>query len=461
MKLWLKITLICTGAMLIILTACMTVLLTQSSSRILEVTLDNAMTKQHNLAASFSSMVSYYRGDESETADVVEHAVVRYCFSRFADEMSILMLGGDVIYGGAGVNAADVLPITQPYEQQYFIGEVDGVHMLIVGSEVTTYQNTYTVYTAQDITATYQIIRGMIAKFILIGLAFTMTGIAAVTIMVRFAMNPLKELSGTVRRIASGGYDVRARIRTRDEVGALARDFNLMAGAVEAHVSELRERTQRQRIFIGGLTHEFKTPLTALIGHSETLLSTKQPQNVVDDSLRFIHERCEWLERLIQKLLKLITLGEELELKLASVPELLAEVREDVEETFKKRGVEMIVSCDMDYLPMDFDLLRSALINLCDNAAKASKPGQKVILAACDGVIEVADEGCGMAADQIAYITEPFYMIDRSRNKKLGGCGLGLALVRQIAQGHGARLQFESTVGQGTAARLIFAKTIC
>ena len=108
---------------------------------------------------------------------------------------------------------------------------------------------------------------------------------------------------------------------------------------------------------------------------------------------------------------------------------------------------------------MDFDLLRAALVNLVDNARKASRGGQSIILRAYGNTIEVADCGKGIPQEEMERITEPFYMIDRSRSKKYGGAGLGLALVQQIAEAHGARLDVESTLGQGTIIRIIFEQT--
>ncbi len=94
-----------------------------------------------------------------------------------------------------------------------------------------------------------------------------------------------------------------------------------------------------------------------------------------------------------------------------------------------------------------------------DNARKACTSGQRIILRAYESTIEVVDTGEGISQDEIEYIAEPFYMVDRSRSKKRGGAGLGLALVGQIVKAHCARMTIESTLGQGTTIRLIFEET--
>lgn len=125
-------------------------------------------------------------------------------------------------------------------------------------------------------------------------------------------------------------------------------------------------------------------------------------------------------------------------------------------ETLRQRDTRLISECKLNTLSMDADLMQSVLINLVDNASKASTPGQIVTMRAYCNVIEVADCGCGIPESEIAHITEPFYMVDKSRSKKYGGTGLGLALAKEIVRAHGANLSIESKVGNGTTVRIQF-----
>ena len=84
----------------------------------------------------------------------------------------------------------------------------------------------------------------------------------------------MQELQNAAGHIAAGSYEERVTVSSADEVGALARDFNAMAGAVEQRIEELTETAERQRLFIGGVTHEFKTPLTALLLNVDSLQNT-------------------------------------------------------------------------------------------------------------------------------------------------------------------------------------------
>ena len=102
----------------------------------------------------------------------------------------------------------------------------------------------------------------------------------------------------------------------------------------------------------------------------------------------------------------------------------------------------------------DEDLLCSALCNLVENAAKASQAGSTVHLRLLGSTLEVEDQGVGIPAEAISKLTEPFYTADPSRSKQRGGFGLGLSLVKAIADAHGGTLEIESTLGMGTLARL-------
>lgn len=99
---------------------------------------------------------------------------------------------------------------------------------------------------------------------------------------------------------------------------------------------------------------------------------------------------------------------------------------------------------------MDMDMTLSLLLNLIDNACKASEEGGRICVSASEKELSVEDYGKGIPAEEIHRVTEAFYMVDRSRSRRAGGVGLGLALCRQIALLHGWELRIESTQGRGT-----------
>ena len=103
----------------------------------------------------------------------------------------------------------------------------------------------------------------------------------------------------------------------------------------------------------------------------------------------------------------------------------------------------------------DFELLRTVLVNLLDNARKASQPGQTVTMKGTTGFLQVEDEGCGIAPEDKARITEAFYMVDKARSREAGGCGLGLALSSAILRALDLKLEIESEPGKGSCFRIM------
>lgn len=458
MKLWQKTSLVCIAVLLFIVSACSAVLLIHSKNSILELTYSYARDKQKSLASSFSEMAGYYIAENDSRT--VENSLVNYCFSRFADSSSVLMRGDETLYSGVSANPRAFLPLSEnEYSMKIAEREIDGRNVLIAGSLVAVRNTSYAVYVVEDISTTYNSIVSLAWTFAAVSLAGVLIGAGCIALIMRRSTRPLTSLAKTARQIAGGDYSMRADVHTGDEIGALAGDFNLMAEAVEARIAELTETAERQRLFIGGVTHEFKTPLTALLLHSRMLRRANMMEEERDNSLAHIESQCAWLERLVQTLLKLITLEQAILVENVSVAALFEWVRQSTQQALADKGVALIMRCDADTLPMNADLMQSLLINLVDNAAKAydADAQNKTVTLSCYGnVLEVKDYGRGIPKESMERIFEPFYMVDKSRSKKAGGSGLGLALVKQIADAHGARLEVESTLGSGTAVRVVF-----
>lgn len=454
MKLWQKLSAICVAVLLLTVGACSALLLLNSREKMISVTIDSGVKELEILSESLAEMVAYH--GKADLSPVVRRSLIKYCFTKYAGGSAALFSDDGTLFSSISFDPRDFLPNPGQGGSDHYLGTVDGHSILVASRSVDLLSQKYSIYIVRDITQLYQSISQMIRQFAAISAAMILIGTALIVLLVRLATKPLKSLGRSARRIAEGQYSERVNVATADEVGELAHGFNAMAAAVQSHFVEQQEAMDRQQLFIGGLTHEFKTPLTSIIGHTETLLYTRMPEDVVLSSLNHIHEQSRWLERLTQKLLRLISLQEDIERREESVADLLAAVEESVAETLQKRSVGLAVSCDAGRLAMDFDLMRSLLVNLVDNAAKASAAGQCVELRACGHAIEVEDHGIGMPAEEMSRILEPFYMVDKSRSRKLGGSGLGLALAKRIADAHGARLEIASELGRGTRVTVAF-----
>lgn len=458
MKLRRKISLLCSIVLVLITGICSGILIRQTKDEVLNLAYTNAEQKQRALVNSFRNMLFYYH-EEQDSAGT-SRSLMKYCFTQYADAESVLIADGETLFSALSFDPAAYL-IPSGTLPQRFTGTVDGRHLLILGSVVPLHfpisseDRGCMIYIVQDISPIFAQITQLVWQFAGISAGFILLGFLLIALLVQRSLRPLQELQAAASHIAEGNYAERTSVSSADEVGVLAKDFNRMADAVQQRIEELTETAARQRLFIGGVTHEFKTPLTALLLNVDSLQNTYLDEEEHTAALSRIEHQCRWLEKLVQKLLKLITLNRKPEFHRVSVSELFSHVLENTSDMLAARGILLKTESSVQSLNLDADLMQSVLINLVDNAGKASGAGQTILLSADEKGFSVQDHGCGIPQEEISRITDPFYMVDRSRSKSQGGVGLGLALVKEIVQAHNAKLEIESTVSYGTTVHVL------
>jgi two-component system phosphate regulon sensor histidine kinase PhoR len=225
-------------------------------------------------------------------------------------------------------------------------------------------------------------------------------------------------------------------------------------------ISELRRLERVRQDFVANVSHEFKTPLTAIRGFAETLLGGALDD--VEHRVRFveiIQDHAERLTRLTDDLLKLSTIEAgkmELELLTVSPPELLKMCADTASFAAKKKQQTIKIECpgNLPAVRGDSGRLRDVLQNLLDNAVQYTPAGGHIVASAeRDGdeiVFTVADNGIGIPQAEQERIFERFYRVDEGRSREVGGTGLGLSIARHIAEAHGGRVWVESAIGQGS-----------
>lgn len=271
-------------------------------------------------------------------------------------------------------------------------------------------------------------------------------------------LQPLQALTKTTQKMAAGEYGHRLTVRRKDELGQLEDSFNKMAEAMENSIRRLEESEKKKTLFMGNLTHELKTPMTAISGYAQTLLTTKLSQENQEAALYYIDQECTRLERLSKKMMMLLELDQDTEIVLADTPveKIFRAAARSCERLLKEKQITLECIQHGEHFQMDEDLMTDLLINLIDNGIKASEGGSRIILQAGENGIEVIDFGKGIPAQEQKKILEPFYMVDKSRSRKNGGAGLGLALSALIARKHHITMHIESREGEGTRINLQF-----
>jgi len=276
------------------------------------------------------------------------------------------------------------------------------------------------------------------------------------------------DLIALVRQALSGAQELTGEV----EVGTVRRrNFSVTAAPVRAagangavlvlhDITDLRRLERVRRDFVANVSHEFKTPLTAIQGFAETLLS-----GALDDTanrtrfVEIIREHARRLARLTDDLLKLsrIEAGRlELEIRPIRVAALVNGCVETARFKAEEKGIRIQVDLQESVPAVRGDgaQLGEVLQNLLDNAvAYTPSGGQIEVRARSDGhevIFTVTDTGIGIPESDLERIFERFYRVDSARSREAGGTGLGLAIARHIVDAHGGRIWVESAVGQGS-----------
>lgn len=314
------------------------------------------------------------------------------------------------------------------------------------------------IYKLEDATYVWERMRVIGISLVVMNCVVTAVVCLIVFLIVKKVLRPLQKLNDGAKQIARGEYDERIAVERNDEIGELSRNFNQMAEAVQLHIEQLREAESKRTLFMGNLTHELKTPMTAISGYAKTLLTVKLSEEDREEALSYIYEESCRLERLSKKMMNLLLLeeDEQIQLEEVSAKTLFQNAEEACRAGLAEDGICLECHEDGSTFLVDADLFTEVLINLIDNARKASRRGDKIILSASGDTMEVRDFGTGIPEEEKERILEPFYRIDKSRSRKNGGAGLGLAIASLILKRHNCRIRIEGRVGEGTRMILQF-----
>lgn len=287
-----------------------------------------------------------------------------------------------------------------------------------------------------------------------------LTGTIILLVLV-FVMRDMQKLSRATRQFARGQYQTRVKIRSRDEIGMLAADFNWMANEMNQQMEKLRSEVQRQEEFTAAFAHELKTPLTSIIGYADTIRQMELSPEETDMCADYIYQQGKRLQSLSYKLLDMaMTEQQQVAWNRLSAVTLLKKTIQVIAPSLEEKQINLELQVQNGTIYGDAELLSAFFTNLIDNARKASEQGGVIRItgSALSGgyLITVEDQGRGMTQEELSRITEAFYMADKSRSRKEGGAGLGLALCQKILDLHQGSWQFESEPGRGTKITVLF-----
>lgn len=260
------------------------------------------------------------------------------------------------------------------------------------------------------------------------------------------------------------------KFRTNDPLTDVQEEVQQWAEDSQKEIESLKKAEQYRKEFLSNLSHEFKTPLFSIQGYVHTLLDGAMEDGEVNR--HFLEKSAGSIERLsnlvndLEEIAKLESGEEQLEMVTFDIYSLTKDVFEEMEYKANNHGIHFSIKkgCERPfYVSADKDKVRQVLVNLLDNSVKYGNENGNTIVSFYDMaetiLVEVTDDGIGIAEEHLPRLFERFYRIDKSRSREQGGTGLGLAIVKHLVEAHGQIINVRSKVGVGSTFGFTLSKS--
>lgn len=358
-----------------------------------------------------------------------------------------------VLYASEGfVEDTVLLADMKEQTRAYQIIHPDRRYYIQTGIQVDALDRMLYLETMRDVTEVYAERARGFAVYRGLTLLILVCSSVVMYLFSQWLTRPIRLLTQAAKRMTAGDYSCRAEQISADEMGQLTMDFNHMAQVVEENIHKLEEEIRAREDFIAAFSHELKTPLTAVIGYADLLRSRKLDDEKHFLSANYIYTEGKRLETMSLRLLDIIVTKRYQHAPQTVDVAVLFGYLEDL--CREREEIQVQIQYEPGRIRAEADLLKTVLLNLVDNACKASEPGSEVAVRGEkreDGYhFSVRDHGVGIPPEECRKITEAFYMVDKSRSRSHNGAGLGLALCVEILKLHGSTLEIESTPGEGS-----------
>lgn len=391
------------------------------------------------------------------TKEVLIRSIDKFVAYEKKSEPTGVIWNNELVYSDIEKKILDeeVISYYKNNRNSYLVKEIDKKIYMYLSSEIQVSNENITLLNIYDITDIFTERERQNEFYLKWLLIIIIVYIITVTIFANFLIKPIKKLNKVSKRIYKGNFNERTNINSKDEIGELSKSFDIMAASIEEYIQKLLKDVKNREDFISNFSHELKTPMTSMMGYSRLLMKEDCNKEIQKKSANYIYSECKRLEALSKCLLKLQEI-DNLPLELVSISTDWLKERLDLvmEPLIKGQDVTWINCFDSSYIKGDAQLLIILLKNLIENGLKASDGN---IYISVNGIkrdkyyeISVEDHGTGIEAEKIEKVIEPFYMLDKSRSRKTGNFGVGLAICDKIAKAHNTKLEIYSKVGEGT-----------
>lgn len=270
--------------------------------------------------------------------------------------------------------------------------------------------------------------------------------------------SPLIQMRKVAERMAKGELGARVQIKGNDEIATLGISLNFLA-------QQLIHQEQLRKTMTADVAHELRTPLTTLKSHMEALIDgVWEP---TPKRLESCHEEIERLRHIVGDLEQLTEMEApqfHLNIQKENLSSIVSQSVEASRASFERKGVRLLFTETPEiFARVDRQRLGQILMNLLSNALKFTPTGGDVSVDLLQEkgsfVITITDTGIGIPSEELPYVFERFYRVDKSRDRKSGGSGIGLTIVKRLVEAHDGTIQLKSTPGAGTIVEILLPKS--
>jgi signal transduction histidine kinase len=405
----------------------------------------------------------YYQNQADPTAASVQSLMRSYADYYTKQNIYLKLMNSDkILFSNIPSSAKDNMKVEDLNNNDYRIQVMNkgGINYLYINGKLSTETGSYTLVYVIDLTELYNQKAQLNHYLISVSTVVEIILALILLLLLRKLTYPIRAMQNITNKIAGGVYDERISLPGKDEFHDLAENFNQMASSIQEKIAELDKTAQDKQRLVDNLAHELRTPLTAIRGFAEYLQNPNSRENDRIKATGYILSETDRMQKLAFKLLDLaLVRNSTLDLQKIMTIDLFNDVNVVLEPKLKQKNIKLDMDDSLKEIIGDAILLQSMLVNLIDNAVKASLNDSRIqLLAYFDTmpILEVRDFGCGMEEDQTTLVCEPFYRVDKARSRSSGGMGLGLSLCREIAHLHGAEIRINSKIGEGTKVVVCF-----
>lgn len=420
----------------------------------LQINVDSIFTEADNLSRELSSQI----GSNVDIYDLEGKRVSNVSYSLYTDSDDLAKaLKGQISYSINYSENKNFVSLSYPIKS--------GVNNIGIIRYVKDYTDLY------NYSRRFKYIINFFAVII-----FTVVFFASFIISKQIA-KPIEALTSTSEQISMGNFNFNINIKSKDEIGELANMFKLMVQRIKEQIDiiekdrdSLKESQKQNKIFFDNVTHELKTPLTTILGYSQVIKENGfTDRDFFDKGLSYIIDESRRLNDMVIELLELSTVSTrnaEYNFEKVNLSDLVRNTSEEMSLKSKKYNIDIHFSGkEALFVRGDYNKLKEVIINILDNSIKYGNVNSTInveVYSWNDSIcLKVKDRGNGITESHIDKLFEPFYRVSKQDSRERGSAGLGLSIVKNIIDKHGATVSINSIINEGTEVIIRFGRWSC